>query len=83
VSQYASDARVVGAWRDSLEYPIVEDNFIVEKKAKELSYMKAYEIQDVWYESPDLSRAFIEWVKAQDTEQLVAELFRTEKGESK
>lgn len=74
----ASDARVVQEWRDSLEHMFAEDSFIERKKAKELSYMKWYEIREVWQESRENARAFIEWVKAQDTEQLVAELFRME-----
>jgi len=78
---HASDARVVTSWRDSLEYTLAEESYIISKKEGELSYMKAYEIQEVWEESPELCRSFIEWVKAQDTEQLVAELFRTEESE--
>jgi hypothetical protein len=74
----ASDARVVTSWRYDDEYTLAEERYIISKKEGELSYMKAYEIQEVWEESPELCRSFIEWVKAQDTEQLVAELFRTE-----
>jgi hypothetical protein len=73
-----SDACVVMSWRDSFEYSLAEDSFFERKKAKELSYMKPYEIQEVWWESKDLCRAFIEWVKAQDTEELIAGVFHME-----
>jgi hypothetical protein len=74
----SSDSRVVMSWRYSDEYEKAQWSFIDTKKAGELYFMKAYEIQEVWWVSKDLCRTFIEWVKAQDTEQLVAELFRTE-----
>lgn len=74
----ASDSRVAMLWRYDDKYRKAEWSFIEAKKSGDCRHMKEYEIQDVWHESQELCRAFIEWVKSQDTEQLVSELFREE-----
>ena len=73
-----SDYKLLKLWNYSTAYDKAMMDWCDKMRASLLGQLSRYDIFDAWYESDENARAFIEWVKAQDTEQLVAELFRTE-----